>query len=189
MSFVLWITGLPCSGKTTLSKNIKSRLNNQNMTIVTLDGDDMRETISSDLDYSYMSRKENVRRVAYIAKLLSAQGISSIVSILSPLEKHRTEAAKIIGEKFHLIYLDTSLSVCEKRDVKGMYKKARENKIKDFTGINSKFEKPSTYNLKINTSNDSIGESTDVIIQYMEKESLIRQNEFNNKKYFQKIKK
>ena len=154
MNNVLWITGLPCSGKTTLAKTfIKSHPH-----FLLLDGDNVRQQISSDLDFSIYSRQENVRRVASFAKLLLDQPISSIVSILSPLESHRSLAKDIIGGSFKLIYLETALDVCEIRDTKGMYKKARQGEINDFTGIDSPYEKPSSPDLILNTQSETINE-------------------------------
>ena len=151
---VIWLTGLPCSGKTTLANTfIKSHPN-----FVLLDGDNVRKYISSDLDFSLESRQENIRRVASFAKLLLDQNISSIVSILSPLESYRNLAKDIIGDSFKLIYLDTALDICERRDVKGMYKKARQGDIKDFTGIDSPYEKPTTPDLTLNTHTETIND-------------------------------
>ncbi len=173
MSFVLWITGLPCSGKTTLAKKIVNRLEKEKIPNVLLDGDEIRSFISADLDFSHKARNENVRRVAGISKLLLEQGVASVVSILSPLEKQRNNACKIIGDKFNLIYLNTSIEVCEKRDVKGMYKLARENKIKDFTGVGSIFENPKNFHIEVDTGCLNISESTNIIIEYMKNNSLI----------------
>ena len=185
MSFVLWLTGLPCSGKTTLAKKIVNRLEKEKIPNVLLDGDEIRSFISADLDFSHNSRNENVSRVAGISKLLLEQGIASVVSILSPLEKHRNNAYKIIGDKFNLIYLNTSIEVCEKRDVKGMYKLARENKIKDFTGVGSIFEKPKNFNIEVNTGCLNISESTNIIIEYMKNNSLIKVDGSKNEKLFE----
>lgn len=154
MNHVLWLTGLPCSGKTTLG-NTFIKYNPQ---FILLDGDNVRQYISSDLDFSLKSRQENVRRVASFAKLLLDQNISSIVSILSPLESHRSLARDIIDSSFKLIYLETALDVCESRDVKGMYKKARQGEINDFTGIDSPYEKPSSPDLILNTHSETINE-------------------------------
>ena len=152
MPTVIWLTGLPCSGKTTLSRGfIKSHPN-----FITLDGDNIRKFISSDLDFSMKCREENVRRVASVAKLLLNQNISSIVSMLSPLEAHRDMAREIIGHNLKIIYLSASIDVCKKRDVKGMYKKASDGVIKNFTGINSPYEPPLSPDLVLNTSNESI---------------------------------
>ena len=151
---VIWLTGLPCSGKTTLANAFVKCHSG----FISLDGDNVRQYISSDLDFSLNSRQENVRRVASFAKLLLDQNISSIVSILSPLESHRSLAKDIIGDSFKLIYLDTALDICERRDVKGMYKKARQGEINDFTGIDSPYEKPLSADLILNTHKESINQ-------------------------------
>jgi len=154
VNYVLWLTGLPCSGKTTLA-NAFIKHNRQ---FILLDGDNVRQFISTDLDFSLESRQENIRRVASFAKLLLDQNISSIVSILSPLESHRNFAKDTIGNSFKLIYLDTALDICERRDVKGMYKKARQGVITDFTGIDSPYEKPSSPDLTLNTHTETIND-------------------------------
>lgn len=152
MPNVLWLTGLPCSGKTTLAGVfVKSHPN-----YISLDGDNIRRLISADLDFSMKCREENVRRVASIAKLLLNQNTPSIVSILSPLEAHRSMARDIIGNNLKIIYLNAPLNVCEKRDIKGMYKKARNGTIKNFTGIDSLYESPLSPDLVLDTSNESI---------------------------------
>lgn len=155
VSVVIWLSGLPCSGKTTLANAIVK----SHPYFVLLDGDNVRKYISSDLDFTLESRQENIRRVASFAKLLLDQNISSIVSVLSPIETHRSLAKDIIGDSFKLIYLETTLDVCEKRDVKGMYKKARQGEINDFTGIDSPYEKPSSPDLILNTHTETINES------------------------------
>ena len=158
---VIWLTGLPCSGKSTLANTfIKSYPH-----FILLDGDNVRQYISSDLDFSLDSRQENVRRVASFAKLLLDQNISSIVSILSPLESHRNLAKNIIGDSFKLIYLDTALDICERRDVKGMYKKARQGKINDFTGIDSPYEVPENAEIHVNTADNTAQEAADYILE------------------------
>ncbi len=189
MGFVLWITGLPCSGKTTLANSIADSIKEKDIPIVLLDGDDIRSSISSDLDYTYNARNENVRRVASISKLLIEQGVSSIVSILSPLEIQRNNAKKIIGDRFNLVYLNTSIETCEKRDVKGMYKLARENKIKNFTGVSSTFEEPQNSNIKLDTSCFNVYESTDIILEYMNNNFLINTNGSKYEKPFETNKK
>jgi len=164
MNHVLWITGLPCSGKTTLA----SKFNKFKPQFILLDGDNVRRYISSDLNFSLNSREENVRRVASFARLLIDQNISSIISILSPLESHRNLAKDIIGDSFKLVYLDTALDICERRDVKGMYKQARQGDIKDFTGIDSPYEKPLSPDLTLNTHTETINQCLQKIVKLIE---------------------
>jgi adenylyl-sulfate kinase len=160
--FTLWLTGLPCCGKTTISNTIIQDKIFSN--IIQLDGDIVRKYLSSDLDYTMKAREENVRRVSSLCKLLNLQGFSCIVSILSPLEKHRIIAKSIIGEYLKLVYINTPLDVCEKRDVKGMYNMARQGKITNFTGIDSSYEVPQNPDIVINTTKDSIDNSCRKII-------------------------
>ena len=173
MGYVLWITGLPCSGKTTLAKSLQKNLRSFDLNCLILDGDDIRSSISSDLDFSQKSRTENVRRVANISKMLNQQSIITIVSMLSPLNSQRELASKIIQENFYLIYLSTSLKVCEERDTKKMYRKARENKIKDFTGINSKFEIPKNYDVIIDTNSHDEEKTTNIVMDFLNNNSLL----------------
>lgn len=173
MGYVLWITGLPCSGKTTLAKSLQKNLRSFDLNCLILDGDDIRSSISSDLDFSQKSRTENVRRVANISKMLNQQSIITIVSMLSPLNSQRKLASKIIQENFYLIYLSTSLKVCEERDTKKMYRKARENKIKDFTGINSKFEIPKNYDVIIDTNSHDEEKTTNIVMDFLNNNSLL----------------
>ena len=161
MKNILWLTGLPCSGKTTLSMCLSNKILQPN---VRLDGDDLRLGLSNDLDFSAESRKENTRRVASVSKLLSAQDIIPIVSILAPLNKHRLLAQDILGESMKIIYLRANLDVCEKRDVKGMYKKARMGVVKNFTGVDDLFEKPNNADLVLDTSTLSVEECADRIL-------------------------
>mgnify|MGYP001397999347 CR=1 FL=1 len=157
----LWLTGLPCSGKTSISIDLNKKILSS---CVRLDGDELRNGLCSDLDFTHESRLENVRRVAHISKLLMHQEIIPIVSILSPLQHHRDVAKDIIGENMVIIYLDTDLETCEQRDVKGMYAKARKGIISNFTGISDSFESPTKPDLVLKTSELSIDECSSIII-------------------------
>ncbi len=137
----LWLTGLPCSGKTTLAKRLKGELDNRGFKAVCLDADDVRSKLNSDLGFSNADRMENLRRVAHVAKLFNDNGNFVIASFVSPLNENRRMVREIIGN-FKLAFLKCSLYVCEQRDVKGMYKKARAGEIKDFTGVSAAFEEP-----------------------------------------------
>ena len=140
----IWLTGLPCSGKTTIAKNLQLKLTKHEIVSSVLDGNELRSSINSDLGFDIDSRNEAMRRVACLANMLYKQNITTIISVISPLKAHRSFAKNLFptNESFFEIYLSTDLAVCEKRDVKGEYKKARENKIKNFTGIDSAYEKP-----------------------------------------------
>ena len=163
MAFVLWMTGLPCSGKTTLSRKLSDKINN----LAILDGDELREWLSPK-DFSRDARNEHNRRVAHLAKLLLKHNVPVLVSLISPFQENREDARKIIGDsKFIETYIKCPLSVCEERDVKGMYKKARLNEIKNFTGVNDDYEIPDKPDLTVNTETNSLDECVDQIAEYL----------------------
>lgn len=149
----IWLTGLPCSGKTTLAKELKKALDAKGFRTVHLDGDDIRKKINKNLDFSKEGRKENLRRVAYMAKSYNNNGSLVIASFVSPTNELRSMIKEIIGN-IKLIYLECSLAVCEGRDTKGMYKKARRGEIKEFTGISAPFEVPEA-DVVVDTENNN----------------------------------
>jgi len=160
----IWFTGLPCSGKTTIASGLQERLYNNKIKTIVLDGDSLRSSVNSDLGFDEKSRNESIRRVASIAHLLYSQNITVIVSTISPLRKHRDFARQLFCKDiFFEIYLSTSLDVCEKRDIKGMYRKARNKEIHNFTGIGSKYEIPKNSFLELDTAKFSIDQSIDII--------------------------
>lgn len=150
-TFCLLITGLPCSGKTTLGKRLYGNLSSNGIEVELFDGDRVRESISKDLDFSRSSRIENIVRVAKRARDLMDRGSSCILSMVAPYSEARLKAREIIGEELVEIYLDVSLKVCESRDVKGMYKRARSGEIKNFTGIDDIYEEPINPDIRIRT--------------------------------------
>ena len=161
---VIWFTGLSGSGKTTLAANLEKELFFRRYFCQVLDGDNIRSGINNNLGFSKEDRLENIRRIAEVTKLLINTGMITICSFISPTEEIRQLARKIIGEKdFIEIFLNPPLEVCEQRDTKGLYKKARAGEIKDFTGISSPFEAPSNPNLEIDTSVTSIKDSVELI--------------------------
>ena len=150
---VLWLTGLSGSGKTSLAMNLEKMLFQQGFLTQVFDGDNIRSGINSDLDFTEAGRKENIRRVAEISKLFVESGIIVINCFISPTHEIRNLAKTIIGkENFIEIFVDVPFEVCEQRDVKGLYKKARNGEIKDFTGIDSTYEKPENPDITIDTS-------------------------------------
>ena len=163
MGFVLWMTGLPCSGKTTLSRKLSEKINN----LAILDGDELREWLSPK-DFSREGINEHNRKVANLAKLLSNHNVPVLVSLVSPFNENRKDARKIIGDnKFIETYVKCSLSICEERDVKGMYKKARRNEIKDFIGIHTDYEIPDNPELIVNTETNPLDECVTQISAYL----------------------
>ena len=163
----VWFTGLPCSGKTTLTDGLRAKLLEKGLSSIVLDGDVLRRTLNSDLGFDIKSRNIAMKRVAQLAHLICSQNINVLVSVISPLKKHREYAKKVFerGNNFYEIYLSTNLEECERRDTKGMYKRARDREIKDFTGIDSKYEKPDSPFLSLDTMKYSITESVDLIYE------------------------
>ena len=163
-SMVVWLTGLSGSGKSTIANELEKKLYNQGIRSFILDGDNTRLGINSDLDFTNDGRNENIRRVAEISKLISDAGIVVICSFISPLNSYRSLARNIIGsDNFFEVFIDCPLLNCEKRDVKGLYKKARNGEIKNFTGIDSPFEVPNNAELRIDTNKHSIENSCGMI--------------------------
>ena len=142
-SCTIWMSGLSGSGKSTISNQLETILNEQGYHTYTLDGDNTRLGLNKGLGFSEEDRIENIRRVAEVCKLMNEAGLIVICSFISPFEKNRTQAKEIIGENFIEVFIDADLETCEMRDPKGLYKKARTGEIKDFTGISSPFESPS----------------------------------------------
>lgn len=168
VSHVFWFTGLSGSGKTTLAKAVEKKLFNQNFLVQVLDGDNIRAGINNNLGFSSKDRLENIRRIAEISKLFLNSGIITINCFISPSIESRELAKKIIGkEYFHEIYINASYNECEKRDVKGLYKKAKDGKIKNFTGLDLAYEKPTNPHLIVNTEILDIETSTEIILEYI----------------------
>jgi adenylylsulfate kinase len=151
-SFVIWFTGLSGSGKSTLANSLEAELFTQGISTYILDGDNTRMGINKDLDFSDQGRKENIRRVAEIAKLMVDSGTVVISSFISPFIADRENAKSIIGaEDFIEVFVECPLEICEQRDVKGLYAKARANLIPNFTGISSPFEAPLSPDITVQT--------------------------------------
>ncbi|MEM1119894.1 MAG: adenylyl-sulfate kinase [Bacteroidota bacterium] len=167
-SKVLWLTGLSGSGKSTIAQHLERRLHNEGFFAQVLDGDNIRSGINNNLSFSPEDRAENIRRIAEIAKLYLNSGVITINSFISPTKAIRAKAAEIIGEAdFVEIFINTPLEVCESRDVKGLYKKARAGEIKGFTGIDAPYEAPENPALDVQTTDKTIEQSVDEIIDYI----------------------
>ena len=167
-SKVIWMTGLSGSGKTTVAKGVERYLHNNGILNQLLDGDNIRVGISNNLTFSYEDRSENIRRIAEVSKLFLNCGIITLNCFVSPTIEIRNIAKEIIGrENFIEVYINASVETCEERDVKGLYKKVRKGEIKDFTGINSPFEAPENPEIEINTSELSINESVQKVLDYI----------------------
>ena len=167
-SKVLWLTGLSGSGKSTIAQALERRLYNNGYFAQVLDGDNIRSGINSNLGFSLEDRQENIRRIAEIAKLYNNSGIITLNSFISPTIEIRNFAKQIIGvENFIEIYINAPIEVCEKRDVKGLYQKARKGLIKGFTGIDSPYEPPVNPAIEIKTDQLSLDQSVDKIFNYI----------------------
>ena len=156
-SLVVWILGLSGSGKSTLAKGLENALHQLGYLTQVLDGDNLRNGINNNLAFSEDDRKENIRRAAEISKLFANCGIITICSLISPTQEIRDMAKSIVGEeKYYEVFVNCPIEVCESRDVKGLYRRARNGEIKNFTGIDSPFENPIKPNLEIKTDINSI---------------------------------
>ncbi len=157
---VFWMTGLSGSGKSTIAIGVENALNKKGYLTQILDGDNVRTGINSNLGFSEEDRTENIRRISEVSKLFLNCGIITINSFVSPTIKIREQARHIIGaDDFVEIFINTPLEICEQRDVKGLYKKARKGEIKNFTGIDAPFEAPPTPDIEIKTAGQTIEES------------------------------
>jgi adenylyl-sulfate kinase len=167
-SFVLWFTGLSASGKSTIARVLEQKLFLQGLRTIILDGDNTRIGINKDLDFSDQGRKENIRRVAEIAKLMNDAGVIVIASFISPFEEDRLLAKEIIGENFFIeVYVDANLQTCMARDPKGLYLLANQGKIKNFTGINSPYQIPTDPAIHLDTNKETIEESVARILAFL----------------------
>lgn len=163
---VLWLTGLSGAGKTTLAREMEMNLQAHGQAVIVLDGDVLREGLCRDLGFTPSDRSENLRRAAEVAKLFADKGFTVICAFISPLNVQRETAREIVGtERFREVYVDAALDVCETRDVKGLYAKARRGEIRDFTGISADFEIPRNPDLHLRTDRDSIKESLRQLIE------------------------
>lgn len=161
----LWFTGLSGSGKSTLANEVEKRLVSMGYHTMLLDGDNVRHGLNKNLGFKESDRVENIRRIAEVAKLMNDAGLITLTSFISPYESDRKNAREIIGEEYIEIFVSTPLEECEKRDVKGLYKKARAGQIPNFTGISSPYESPENPEIEIDTSKYSLEEATDYVVK------------------------
>ena len=171
--FCLWFTGLSGSGKTTITTLLVKELRRRGSKLEVLDGDIVRENLSKGLGFSKEDRDTNIRRIAFVADLLSRNEVPVITAAISPYRDIRDEARKKMGERFIEIYTQAPLEICEERDVKGLYAKARAGEIKEFTGISDPYEPPENPEILIETDKQSPEESAQQILDYLEGRGLI----------------
>lgn len=171
----IWFTGLSGSGKSTLANELELRLHKLDKHTYLLDGDNIRHGLNKNLDFSDESRQENIRRIGEVAKLFVDAGIIVLTAFISPFKSDRDQVRNLIdNDKFIEVYVECDLETCEERDPKGLYKKARAGEIKDFTGINSPYEKPEYPELIIdNSKNSNIHYNVEKIISFLSSNDII----------------
>ena len=169
---LLWFTGLSGSGKSTLAHAVEEALHQRGCRTFVLDGDNVRHGLCADLGFSDADRQENIRRIGHMANQMVQAGTIVLTAFISPFRADRDKVRKIAGGDFHEVYCQCSLELCEQRDVKGLYKKARAGEISDFTGISSPYEVPQHPELSIDTSSDLKGD-VDAIIDYLEQQTTV----------------
>ena len=173
-SVVLWFTGLSGSGKSTLAHALEEKLFQMDFRTFVLDGDNVRHGLNSNLDFSDADRAENIRRISEVSKLMIEAGLIVMTAFISPFMEDRNEARVLIkNDNFIEIYCKASLETCEKRDVKGLYKRARAGEIKNYTGIDSPYEAPVNPELIIDTDQETLDYSVSKILSYLEENILV----------------
>lgn len=172
---VLWFTGLSGSGKTTLSIALENELFRRRTLVTILDGDVVRSGLNQDLGFSDADRKENIRRIGEVAKLLTRQAFVVIVAFISPFREDRDRVRQSMEPgRFIEVFVDSPLEVCEERDTKGLYKKARSGEIEDFTGISSPYEAPLSPEIHAKTSEFPVEDCVSQIVEYLEQAEIFR---------------
>ena len=173
-SSIIWFTGLSGSGKSTLAYTLESALHKNNIKSYVLDGDNIRQGLCKDLSFSDDDRTENIRRIGEVSRLFLDSGVIVITAFISPFINDREIARKLVNKgEFIEVFCDCPLDICEKRDPKGLYKKARSGEIPYFTGIGSSYEKPKNPVIVLETSQLSIDDCIEKLIQYLEKKNII----------------
>ncbi|NLR46519.1 adenylyl-sulfate kinase [Priestia megaterium] len=173
-SFVLWFTGLSGSGKSTVANAVAKALFDKNIRNYVLDGDNVRFGLNKNLGFSAEDRTENIRRIGEVSKLFVDSGQVVLTAFISPFQEDRAQVREILeGNEFLEVYVECPLEECEKRDPKGLYKKARSGEIRDFTGIDSPYEPPANPEVTINTSTQSVEECVQTVIEYLSNRKFI----------------
>ena len=179
--YVLWLTGLPSSGKTTLARAIEKILVKRGVRTCVLDGDRVREGLNKDLGYSADDRSENIRRVAEVAKILVDAGLVTLVAFISPYRADRLKARRLFkpGE-FIEVFVKCPVQLCRQRDIKGHYRLAERGNLKQFTGVSDPYEKPLRPELTLDTSSQNVSQCTFQVIKYLKKENLLPCRQIKN---------
>jgi adenylylsulfate kinase len=171
--FTLWFTGLSGAGKTTISTIVEDQLGERGSRVEVLDGDVVRENLSKGLGFSKEDRDTNIRRIAFVADLLSRNGVPVITAAISPYREIRDEARELMGDRFIEVFVKASVEVCAERDVKGLYEKAFKGEIKEFTGVSDPYEPPLNPELTLDTEHQTPEESAAQILSLLEERQLI----------------
>ena len=171
--FTLWFTGLSGAGKTTISKIVEDQLRERGSHVEVLDGDVVRENLSKGLGFSKGDRDTNIRRIAFVADLLSRNGVPVITAAISPYREIRDEARELMGDRFIEVFVKASVEICAERDVKGLYEKAFKGEIKEFTGVSDPYEPPLNPEIVLDTEHDSAEEDAAKIVTLLEERQLI----------------
>jgi len=171
--FTLWFTGLSGSGKTTISRQLEGHLRERGSKLEILDGDVVRENLSKGLGFSKEDRDTNVRRIAFVADLLSRNGVPVITAAISPYKEIRDEARELMGDRFVEVFVKASVDTCAERDVKGLYEKAFKGEIKEFTGVSDPYEEPENPEFVCDTENETPEESAEKLLAYLEERGYV----------------
>lgn len=174
--FVLWLTGLPGSGKTTISSTLAPLLIERGLKVEVMDGDEVRKSLSPDLGFSKEDREEHAQRVTYVSKLLARNGVVVIVALIAPYRSFRQKVRKEI-ENYVEVHVKASVEECIRRDPKGLYKKALAGEIKDMTGVDDPYEEPVNHEVTVDTERESVGECVERITRKLEELGYLEVNE------------
>jgi adenylyl-sulfate kinase len=174
--FVVWFTGLSGSGKTTIAVELEKKLEERNLRVQRLDGDIVRKSLTKDLGFTEEDRKKNIERITFVTRLLAKHGVATLVSFISPYISVRDNARKEVNEEsatFVEVFVKASVEECARRDVKGLYEKAFAGEIENFTGVSHPYEDPPEPEIICNTECETVEESTQKVLEYLEKKNII----------------
>ena len=170
----VWLTGLPASGKSTLANAVATELYHMGVSVFVLDGDNIRHGLNRNLGFSPEDRAENIRRIGEVARLFTTAGVINLTAFISPYAGDRSAARELQPETFVEVFCDCSLEECERRDPKGMYRRARRGELRGFTGVDAPYESPENPELVLRTDEWSVAECVDVVVHYLMQRGFIR---------------